>query len=169
MSTIIQEQETQNRGPTFAFLWHKDTDCLERIAISYTGRFMPWRRASRLSPDERARVRRGEHVVIGGGPPSHGTTWREVVYHRGRYRTRIPSTAVVDAVECQVESWHYITEGWRRAREGVKEWDEITRMRKLIQYGPRLLAEFELPTEQRGIDYYLQLAYKWDNHITEDD
>src|SRR5208283_5506076 len=131
MSTTIQEKKIEEQGPTFACIRHNGDPLLfEYITISYTGRMMPWRRASGLSSDEQAKARKGEIVVIGGCPCSWGTTWREVVFHRGRYRTRIPSPAVVKAVESQVNDWHRNREAWRRVYEGVKEWDETTRIKK---------------------------------------
>jgi hypothetical protein len=169
MSTTIQEKKSEKQGPTCAFIWTEDPGDLGKITISYTGRMMPWRRASGLSSDEQAKARKGERVVIGGCPCSWGTTWRQVVYHRGRYRTRIPSPAVVKAVEVSVYDWHMNEECRRRVEEGVKTWDEFTRIKKLMQYGPQLLAELGLPTEQRDMHRYVKVAYSWDNGILGDD
>jgi len=171
MSTATEERKIEEQGPTATSLLEGIPGSLRfhPITISYTGRFMPWRRASGLSSDEQAKARKGERVVIGGCPRCSGTTWREVVYHRGRYRTRIPSTGVVHAVECSVNSWRENVEGWRQVEEGVKTWDEITRIRKLMEYGPWLLKELGLPTELRDVDWYVKYAYKWENHIPGDE
>jgi hypothetical protein len=165
MST--QEREIEEQGPTFAYIKHKDL-IYEDITISYTGRWMPWRRASGLTRNERAKVRRGKRVFINGCPASHGITWREVVYRKGRYRTRILPRTVANEVDAFVRQWRETVEGWRRVEEGVKEWDELTRIRKLMQYGPYLL-QHGLPNKESDIDFAVQLAYKWDNKIPGDE
>ena len=129
---------------------------------------MPWRRASGLSRDEQAQIRKGETVVIGGCPRSRGTTWRQVVYRGGRYRTRLPSEVVAGRVEAQVYSWRMNEEYRRRADEGVKTLDEITRIRMLMAYGPKLLAQWCVNTLD-DIDYCVELAYRWDNGLIGDD
>ena len=169
MNTATQEMKIEEQGPTCVSLWDRDRRVCEDVTISYTGRGMPWRRASGLTSDEQEKVRKGEIVVIGGCPPSRGTTWRQVIYRGGRYRTRVPSEVVAGRVEAQVYDWRMNVEGWRRVREGVKTWDEFTRIKKLMQYGPQLLAELGLPTEQRDINVFVQYAYKWDNQIPGDE
>jgi hypothetical protein len=107
MNTTTQERKAENRGPHGTWLCEGGIDNLRdtHITISHTGRIMPYRRASGLSWAERSRVRNGEIVVIGGCPQSGGTTWRQVVYRRGRYRTHVPSPAVAGAVDSAVAEW----------------------------------------------------------------
>src|SRR5208283_4899021 len=108
---MTQEKQIEEQGPTFAMIWHNAPDFFEDITISYAGRMMPWRRASGLSAADQAKARNGEIVVIGGCPASSGTTWRQVVYRGGRYRSRIPSATVVEAVDRSVNDWRCNKEG----------------------------------------------------------
>ena len=167
MNTATEERKIEEQGPTFAFMWTEDPRD-SGITISYTGRFMPWRRASGLSSDEQEKARKGNRVLIGGCPRCSGTTWREVVYHRGRYRTRIPSAEVLYWVEIAVYDWREMKERDRKVEEGMKTLDEITRIRLLMAYGPKLLAQ-EFANTLEDIDCCVELAYRWDTGLIGDD
>ena len=107
MNTTVQEKNIEEQGPTGFWTFDRNLGVHRPVSISYTGRMMPYRRVSGLSSAEQAKTRKGEIVVIGGCPPSGGTTWRQVVYHLGRYRTRVPSEAVVGWVDGAVGEWEF--------------------------------------------------------------
>ena len=165
MNTVTREIESQ--GPRSALMWRTNPRGFDHITISYDGRMMPCRRASGLSPDEQAKVRNGEIVVIRGFSPSGGTTWRQVVYRHGRYRTRLPSAAIVEAVAHSMNEWDW-NSGWLRVKEWREKWDETTRIKKLMEYGPALLKR-GLPGDPADLDFCFALAYKWDNNIPGDE
>lgn len=107
MNTTFQERKIEEQGPTGFWMFDQTLGDSRPVSISYAGRMMPYRRVSGLNTVEQTKVRNGELVVIGGCPPFGGTTWRQVVYRCGRYRTRMPSEALVGAVEGAVGEWEW--------------------------------------------------------------
>ena len=117
-------------------IWRHD-DKSEWITICKTGRAMPDSRASGLTRDEREHARNGDLVVIHGCPPYRdGTTIRQVVYRRGRYRTRKPCAEVVSEVTKALRPSPDLDLTWMP--DWREKWDTETCVQKVIEYLPDL-------------------------------